>query len=221
MIYNFRLNNKKFETDESKITGSQLLTIANLIPTEDYELLYKINEKGYEPIQLDEEVDLKKVGIEGFKAKPYKGVIIKIDGKDYEVEECFMNPKEIMALARIDSDRFYLNELRPNGDEITYKDDLEHKIPITRKSCFKSCKIEVTIECVIVNAREKPWSKDTISFEEVVVLQYGSITHNSRIIYTVNYAKGVPSKPEGSMVKGDVISVNNKMIFNVTQTNKS
>jgi hypothetical protein len=221
MIYTFRLNNKKFETNESKITGSQLLATANLSPAEDYELLYKINEKGFAPIQPDEEVDLKTAGIEGFKAKPYKGIVIKVDGKDYEVEECFMTPKEIMALAGINSDRYSLNELRPNGDEITYKDDLEHKIAITRKSCFTSCKIEVIIKCVIVNAREKPWNKDTISFEEVVVLQYGSITNDSRVIYTVNYAKGVSSKPEGSMVKGDVISVNNKMIFNVTQTNKS
>lgn len=220
-MYTFKVNNKRFEANESKITGRQLLTIANLLPTEDYELLYRINEKGYEPIGLNEEVDLKKVGVEGYKAQPYKSIIIKVDDKDYEVDKCFMTAKEIIALAGLSYDRFSLNELRPNGDEITYKDDLEHKIPITRKSCFTSCKIDEEIECVIVNAREKPWSKGTISFEEVVVLQYGSITHNSRIIYTVNYAKGVPSKPEGSMVKGDVISVNNKMIFNVTQTNKS
>lgn len=220
-MYTVKINNKRFESSKAEITGRELLTIANLLPAEDYELLYRINEKGYEPIGLDEEVDLKDVGIEGYKAQPYKSIVIKVDGKDYEVGKCFMTPKQIMALAEINSDRFSLNELRPNGDEITYKDDLEHKIPITRKSCFTSCEIDVVIECVIVNAREKPWSKDTISFEEVVVLQYGSITHNSRIIYTVNYVKGVPSKPEGSMVKGDVISVNNKMIFNVTQTNKS
>jgi len=220
-MYTVKINKERFESSKAKITGQELLTIANLLPAEDYELLYRINEKGYEPIGLDEEIDLKKVGIEGFKAQPYKSIVIKIDSKDYEVDKCFMTPKDILALAGLNSDRFSLNEVRPNGDEITYKDDLEHKIAITRKSCFTSCKINVKIECVIVNAREKPWSKDTISFDEVVVLQYGSITHNSRIIYTVNYAKGVPSKPEGSMVKGDVISVKNKMIFNVTQTNKS
>lgn len=220
-MYIFKINKERFESSKAEIIGRELLTIANLLPAEDYELLYRINEKGFEPIGLDEEVDLKKVGIEGFKAQPYKSIVIKIDGKDYEVDTCFMTPKEILALAGLNSDRFSLNELRPNGDEITYKDDLNHKVPITRKSCFTSCKIDVVIQCVIVNAREKPWSKDTISFKEVVTLQYGSITNDSRVIYTVNYAKGVASKPEGSMIKGDVISVNNKMIFNVTQTNKS
>ena len=221
MNYTFRINRKIFETNESKLTGRQLLTIASLIPVEDYELLYKINEKGFEPIQLDEPVDLKKAGIEGFTAKVRKGIIIKVDDNEFEVHECIMTPNEIMAVAGIDSDRYSLNELRTGGVEVTYKDDVEHKIAITKKSCFVSCKLDLVIECVIVNAKVKPWDNDKISFDEVVVLEYGSIAANPNVIYTINYVKGVPSKPNGTMVKGEVISVNNKMIFNVTQTNKS
>ncbi|MGB1307449.1 MAG: multiubiquitin domain-containing protein [Oceanihabitans sp.] len=221
MNYTFRINRKKFESNESKLTGRQLLTIASLLPVEDYELLYKINEKGFEPIQLDEPVDLKKAGIEGFRAEVRKGIIIKVDNKEFEVHECIMTPNEIMAIAGIDSDRYSLNELRARGVEVTYKDDAEHKIAITKKSCFVSCKRDLVINCIIVNAREKPWNKDKISFDEVVVLEYGSIVANPNVIYTVNYVKGVPSKPNGTMVKGEVILVNNKMIFNVTQTNKS
>jgi hypothetical protein len=220
-MFSFRLNKKKFETSESKITGSQLLTIANLSPVEDYELLYKINEKGYTPIQLDEQVDLKTAGIEGFNAKPYKRLVIKVDGQEYEVEECFLTPKEIMTIAGLNTDRYYLKEIRSGEIEVSYKDDTEHKIAITKKSGFVSCKINVDIECLIVNAKEKPWSKNTISFEEIVKLAYGSISSNPNVIYTVNYVRGVSSKPQGSMIKGEEISVNNKMIFNVTQTNKS
>lgn len=220
-MYTFRVNKKKFETNESKITGKQILTIANLTPVEDFELLYKINEKGFTPIQLDEEVDLKTAGIEGLRARPYKGIIIKVDDIEIEVDECIMTPIEIMSAAGLDSNRYSLNELRSGGIEVTYKDDVEHKIAITKKSCFVSCEIDDEIQCVIVNAKEKPWTKNTISFEEIVVLAYGSISSDPNVIYTVNYVKGVPSKPQGSMVKGDVISVKDKMIFNVTQTNKS
>jgi len=221
MTYNFRLNNKKFETNESKITGSQLLKIANLSPVEDYELLYKINEKGFEPIQLDEEVDLKMVGIEGFRAKPYKVITIKVDDKVFEVDECIMTPSEIMSVAGIDSDRYFLNELRTGGVEVTYKDDVEHKVSITKKSCFLSCKLDFVIDCVIINAKPKPWTNEKISFDEVVKLEYGSVSNNPNLIYTMDYVKGVPSKPSGTMVKGEVISVKNKMIFNVTPTNRS
>jgi len=219
-MYNLRINNKRFVSSESKITGRMILNIAELSPVENFELLYKINEKGFTPIQLDEEVDLKTAGIEGFRATPYKKITIKVDDKEYEVEECFMTPNEIMSLADINSDRNYLTGIRRGGVEVTYKDDVEHKISITRKSHFISCPLE-GIQSVIVNAREKGWSNDTISFVDVVKLAYGEFSSNPNIIYTVNYKRGVMSKPEGSMVKGEVISVKNKMIFNVTQTNKS
>jgi len=220
MIYTFRINRKKFESDESKITGHELLTIANLTPVEDFELLYKINEKGFTPIQLDEIVDLKIAGIEGFKAKPYRKLKIKVDNNQYEVEECFMTPLEIMKSVGINTDRFFLKEIRQGNVEVSYKDDVEHKIAITKTSCFVSCQRE-EIKCVIVNAREKGWSNEKISFDEVVKLAYGEVSTNPNVIYTINYKRGVPSKPEGSMVKGEVIYVKTKMIFNVTQTNKS
>ncbi len=220
-MYTFRVNKKKFETNESKITGKQILTIANLTPVEDFELLYKINEKGFTPIQLDEEVDLKTAGIEGLRARPYKGIIIKVDDIEIEVNECIMTPNEIMSVAGLDSDRYSLSELRAGGIEVTYKDDVEHKIAITKKSCFVSCKLDLVIDCVIVNAKVKPWVNDKISFDEVVVLHYGSISTNPRVIYTIEYVNGVPNKPNGTMVKGEVISVKNKMIFNVGQTNQS
>lgn len=220
-MYIYKINDKRFESSESKITGRELLTNANLTPVEDFELLYKINEKGFTPIQLDEIVDLKSAGIEGFKAKPYKKLKIKVNDKQYEVEECFMTPIEIMEVAGINSDRYYLKEIRKGSIEVTFRDDVEHKIAISKTSCFISCEIEEIIECVIVNSKPKEWGRDTISFEDVVILAYGKISTDPNVIYTVNYINGVPSKPEGSMIKGDVISVKNKMIFNVTETNKS
>lgn len=220
-MYTFKINNKRFESSESKITGRELLSIAQLSPVEDYELLYKINEKGFTPIQLDEEVDLKTAGIEGFRARPYKKLSIKVDDKEYKVDKCFMTPIEIMDVASINSDRYYLKEIRKGGVEVTYEDDVKHKIAITKHSCFVSCEIEELIQCVIVNSKPKDWSRDTISFEDVVILAYGKISTDPNLIYTINYINGVPSKPEGRMLKGDIISVKNKMIFNVTETNKS
>lgn len=216
----FKVNGKRFESSKSEITGQEILTIAGLSPVEDYELLYRINEKGYTPIQLGETVDLKEAGIEGFKAKPYKSISIKVDRKEIQVDECFMTPKEVMGVAGVNPDRFYLKEIRSHGVEVTYEDDVEHRVALTNKSCFVSCEVD-KIECIIVNAREKPWDKYEISFEDVVRLQYGEVSNNPNVIYTVIYKKGVPSKPEGSMVRGEIISVKNKMIFNVTQTNKS
>ena len=74
---------------------------------------------------------------------------------------------------------------------------------------------------IIVNAREKKWYEKKISFEQVVVLAFGVFDNNESTSYTVTYKRGEDRKPEGSMVMGDSIVVKDKMIFNVTATNKS
>lgn len=74
---------------------------------------------------------------------------------------------------------------------------------------------------IIVNAREKEWDKKEISYEEVVVLAFGSYTDNETVAYTVVYSKGENPKHEGSLIKGETVKVKDGMIFNVTQTNKS
>ena len=75
---------------------------------------------------------------------------------------------------------------------------------------------------IIVNTREKEWDKkEEISYEEIIVLTYGSYTDNDTTIYTVTYKKGIDSKKEGSLTKGESVKVKDGMIFNVTQTNKS
>ena len=77
---------------------------------------------------------------------------------------------------------------------------------------------EVTI---IVNTREKTWNKKEISYEEVIVLAFGSYSNDENVVYTVTYSKGPDSHHEGSLVKGGSVKVKDGMIFNVTQTNKS
>ena len=74
---------------------------------------------------------------------------------------------------------------------------------------------------IIVIAREKVWLEKSISFEQAVVLAFGIFKENANTSYTVTYSRGEGNKPEGSMVQGDVVKVKDKMIFNVTATDKS
>lgn len=72
---------------------------------------------------------------------------------------------------------------------------------------------------IIVNGRERTVSGHTISFEQVVVLAFGSI--DAQMIYTMAYAEGPASNREGKMVLGDVVNIKGGMVFNVTPTRKS
>lgn len=74
---------------------------------------------------------------------------------------------------------------------------------------------------IVVNTREKTWDKKEISYEEVIVLAFGSYSNDENIVYTVTYAKGEKPKHEGSLVKSQSVKVKEGMVFNVTQTNKS
>lgn len=48
---------------------------------------------------------------------------------------------------------------------------------------------------LIVNARQKPWDKKKITFEEVIILQYGSYDTNPLVKYSVTYKNGPHWKP--------------------------
>jgi hypothetical protein len=74
---------------------------------------------------------------------------------------------------------------------------------------------------LIVNGTPKPWDKNVIKFEEVVVLAYGSFVDSPTMVYTVAYEDGPKQNPEGSMLKKAVVVVQDKMIFHATATDKS
>lgn len=78
--------------------------------------------------------------------------------------------------------------------------------------------VEVTI---IVNGTPKKWDQKKISFREVILLAYGTFNENPTIVYTVAYEDGPKQNPEGSMIKGKEVFVQNKMIFHATATDKS
>jgi|SRR6185436_5538837 len=78
--------------------------------------------------------------------------------------------------------------------------------------------VQVTI---IVNGKPEKWKKPRISFKEVVILAFGSYIDKPTTVYTVAYEDGPKQNPEGSMVKGQVVFVKNKMIFHATATDKS
>jgi Multiubiquitin len=74
---------------------------------------------------------------------------------------------------------------------------------------------------ILVNAREKEWSEKKITYDQVIVLAFGSISTDPNVSYSVTYKKGDDEKPDGIMVSGDEVKVKDGMRFNVTQTNRS
>lgn len=142
MDFKYKLNETVVESVDSKITGIKILQNAGLVPVEDYELLIKVNENGFEPIELSEVTDLRAPGLEGFYAKPYAKLLIYVDDIEVEVEESFLTPNKILAIAGKVVKDFYLVQL--DGEiEIGYKNDRDHKVAVKNGSRFVSYEVEI------------------------------------------------------------------------------
>ena len=68
--YRILVNAEPFVVHEQFITGREVLTLANLIPPENYTLRVKIAGQRPDKVELDEKIDLRHPGVEKFKALP-------------------------------------------------------------------------------------------------------------------------------------------------------
>jgi Multiubiquitin len=68
--YRIKINGELFVVNDRFITGREVLTLASLVPPADYTLRVKLAGQRLQKVELDEKVDLRKPGIEKFKALP-------------------------------------------------------------------------------------------------------------------------------------------------------
>lgn len=68
--YRIRVNGEPFVVHQPLPTGREILTLAGLLPVENYTLRVKIAGERPRKVELDEHVDLRHPGVEKFKALP-------------------------------------------------------------------------------------------------------------------------------------------------------
>jgi len=141
--YELLINGILFNTDNPLITGSGLLTLIDVTDFDEYEVLFKIREREYEPVELDQQIDLRKPDIECFHVRPYNHFKIEIDDDRKEVLETFLTPKGILALVGYSESDYYLKQIIGHKD-ITYKDNPNHRIAMKNGMKFTTCKIAPT-----------------------------------------------------------------------------
>lgn len=213
----FTIDGNKFKTESQYLTGLEVKKLAG-IPS-DLELYLAI-QKPWEDelISNDTKVDLARPEIEHFYCK--KKLQITVDGKPYVWYKQYITGLEIKKLANLSDDvEIVLTIPKPWEDEVLTDDT---SVDLARPGVEHFISRDIIKEVIlIVNGKEKPWCEKTIGFEQVIELSKGSYVENAQTFYTVTYTRGPKENPEGEMVKGDRVIVKNKMIFNVTATDKS
>jgi hypothetical protein len=68
--YRIRVNGEAYVIQKPNPTGREILTVAGLIPPEEFTLRVKLAGEKPKKVGLDEVVDLRRAGVEKFKALP-------------------------------------------------------------------------------------------------------------------------------------------------------
>ena len=89
---------------------------------------------------------------------------------------------------------------------------------MSTEQSHESHKRSVTI---IVEGTPHDWSKDSISYAEVVTLFEPSYPQHPEITYSVTYDRGHGHKPEGILSPGASVKVKDGMVFHVSRTGQS
>lgn len=74
---------------------------------------------------------------------------------------------------------------------------------------------------IMVSGTKHSWSKDQISFQEVIILAYGEYKDVPTMVYTVSYEDGPKENRDGSLEKNQSVFVKNNMIFHATSADES
>jgi hypothetical protein len=213
----FVIEGKEYQTFDQYKTGADLKQLAG-IPLET-ELFLSIS-KPYqdELIENEKQVNLARPETEYFFVK--KKLQFFINGESFTWYKQYIRGLQIRELGKISPENDIFLDLKDGWQDDQILDDevVDLARPGKEKFFSKSRPTEFTI---IVNARPHIWKEITISFEQLIVLAFGSYDNNPNKGYTVTYSRGLEPKPEGTMVKGSVVRVKNKMIFDVTATDKS
>ena len=73
---------------------------------------------------------------------------------------------------------------------------------------------------IIVNTREiRVPKREELSFEDVVT--FAGIELGPDLAVTVAYSRGDEKKPQGTLVAGEFVKAKDRMVFDVTPTNRS
>lgn len=68
--YRFKINGESYVVHDATPTGAEVLTLAGLLPAKEYTLRVKYAGERPRKVELDEKVDLRRPGVEKFKALP-------------------------------------------------------------------------------------------------------------------------------------------------------
>ncbi len=218
--YEVKIDGEKFCFDGPIVTGSQLLTAAGMYPLDEHLVFQRLKSGQFEEIRLEETVDLSQPGLEKFKTfKSGESYRFTVDGRRFEWGAPEITGRMLKQLAEVDSNFFDVwLDVRNKGEDQVVADNEPIRLDEPGVERFYTAEISLAI---IVNGRSRVVNKRALSFSEIVQLAFPDSPVALNTIYTMVYKNGPDENPQGSLVEGQTITLKERMIINVTKTDKS
>lgn len=222
--YKLRVNGTVYEFTNPEPTAREILERIGQDPNL-YSLIRIALNRERRILALDEETDLRRLGIEEFTfASSHRVFNIYVDETPVEFDKSDPTGLEILQKVGRHPSQYALTQIIV-GEEDQFI-SAQEKADLLRKGIEKFTSVpwdevekEVTI---VVNSEQHIVPKGKISYERLVDLAFnGSPPCGPQIRISITYSEGVPEQPEGSVRVGQSVKVKNGMIFDVSATNQS
>jgi hypothetical protein len=149
----------------------------------------------------------------------HRQVRIHVNERPYESPDPTTG-QALYALAEILAGNELFREVEGDKEDVTINRDAD-TVHLKEDEHFHSSPRRPEEFKIIVNARQKLWSEEKISYEQVIVLAYATPPTGPNIIFAVTYHKGPGHTKEGILNPGQSVGVKNGMVFDVTPTDRS
>lgn len=121
--YRVKIGNQFYVFDHHLVTGMQLLEKASISPVECYWLYQKFRDCDFEKIDLNEQVNLTKPGIEHFVVKPTEVFHYFVDADPETTDAKELTPNQILEAAGLTpASDYYLVKINHDGSQSSLKD---------------------------------------------------------------------------------------------------
>lgn len=219
-IYYVKIDGEKHSFNDPIVTGAQLLSAASKHPMDEYLIFQRLKNGQFEEIRLEESVDLTQPGLEHFKTfRSGESYRLTVDGRRFEWGASEITGRMLKRFAEVNPDTFDVwLDVRGQEEDQIIDDNESVRLDEQGVERFYTAQVALTI---IVNGRPRVVNKRTLSFFEIVKLAFPDAQPAPNTIFTVVYKNGPDDNPQGSLVEDQSVTLKNRMIINVTKTDKS
>jgi len=213
----FLVNGQVHHSTDPVIDGRTILRIAAFHPPSEH-VLIALTKPGSRSIGLDESFDLRTPGREDFRAFPSDRTFnFTGDEIGYEWGARTISESDLRDITGAPDTKDFVLERKGEPDQPINEGDVID----LGDSGTEHIRTVRALTTIIVNAEKQEVEGRRISFAALVKLAFETPPTGENILITIDYGNGPPANPKGSLKPGETVKIKNKMVFDVTATDRS